>query len=511
MKTLEELRTQVDKADRELLAAFERRLSAVKEIGELKKRDGKPVIDPGREQEKLAQLEKEAGFESAPYVRRLYKEIMDISKDLENKPMFGVLGKHLPHTYSPEIHSMICTDYAYTVLEREEDELASLWEEGRRGVYGGFNVTIPYKRSAYGLCDELTDNARDTGAVNTVVFKEDGKSIGANTDVFGFKYMLQNSRIDPSGKKVLILGTGGAAAAVKTALMQMNAGDIVFVSRTGDIDYTNVYDVCADAQIIVNCTPAGMYPGINDCPVDISRFKNLQAVADIIYNPSVTRLLYDAQGLGIKTAGGLDMLVAQAFMSAALFCGASDEKEAEQSIDPDEVGRVALKLSKKMKNVTVIGMPGSGKTWLGKVLSDHLNRELVDLDHVYTATYGKTPAQTVTEEGEEIFREREIKIAEEQLSRSGLVISCGGGIVVRKENFFPLRCNSTVFYNERPLEVLSMNNRPISVAKGAKTLFEERRESYESLADHVISVGAMDTREEYLEEAVKKFDEAFGS
>lgn len=507
MKTLEELRREIDAADKDILDAFDRRLAAVKCIGEIKKIQGKPIYDEKREKEKIDRLEKMSGFESKPYIERLYTEIMGIAKDLEYRPMFGVLGKSLPHTYSPEIHSMITSDYAYTVIEREEDELAALWEQGRSGIYGGFNVTIPYKKNAFAMCDVLTPCAKETGAVNTVVFREDKTSLGANTDVYGFKYMLKSSGIDPEGKNVLILGTGGASAAVNVALKELNAGSIRFVSRNGEINYTNVYDVCADAQMIVNCTPAGMYPEILKSPVELERFGKLEAVADIIYNPSCTRLLYDARKLGLKTAGGLKMLVAQAFKASAFFRGASDDMAAEAAVDTADIERVTEVLENKMKNITIIGMPGSGKTWLARELGVHLGRETVDLDDAYTEEYGETPAQTIRSQGEDEFRKKESAVALRELSRSGIIISCGGGIVVREENHFPLKCNSTVIYNERPLDVLCLSNRPLSADNGVEKLYNSRKDKYESLADIVIKVGKKDTREQYLEEAVRIYDE----
>ena len=507
MKTLEELRRQIDAADKDILDAFDRRLAAVKCIGEVKKIEGKPVYDEQREKEKIERLKKMAGFESKPYIERLYTQIMGIAKDLEYRPMFGVLGKSLPHTYSPEIHSMITTDYAYTVIEREEDELLTLWEQGRSGIYGGFNVTIPYKKNAFAMCDELTPCARESGAVNTVVFRKDGTSLGANTDVYGFKYMLKSSGIDPEGKTVLVLGTGGASAAVNTALKELKAGDIRFVSRKGEINYGNVYDVCADAQIIVNCTPVGMYPEIMKSPVDVTKFGHLEAVADLIYNPSCTRLLYEAGKHGLKCAGGLKMLVAQAFKASAFFRGAADDEAAEAAVDPDDIARVTEVLENKMKNITIIGMPGSGKSDLARELSVHLNREVIDLDDKFTETYGKTPAQVISEEGEEAFRKMESEVASGQLARSGIIISCGGGIVVKEENYFLLKCNSTVIYNKRPLDVLCGEGRPLTAKNGVEALYEQRKNAYESLADMVISVDKKDTREEYLKEAVRIYDE----
>ncbi|MBR1797581.1 MAG: chorismate mutase [Clostridiales bacterium] len=508
MKTLDELRQEIDAADKDLLDAFERRLQAAKSIGELKRVEGKPVFDPEREQLKLDRIAALAGFESKPYAGRLYKEIMNIAKDLESRPIFGVLGKSLPHTYSPQIHSLITTDYAYTIIEREEDELDELWAQGRRGVYGGFNVTIPYKKTALQRCDELTECAKNIGAVNTVVFREDGTSLGANTDVYGFKYMLKSSGIDPAGKTALILGTGGASVAVEEALKKMGASDIRFVSRTGDINYENVYETCEEANLIVNTTPVGMYPEIMNSPLDIAKFQNLEAVADIIYNPSCTRLLYNARKAGLKTAGGLKMLVAQAFKASAFFRGARDDNDAEASVNEEDVERVTKLLENKMKNITIIGMPGSGKTWFARWLGTNLGMKVVDLDLVYAEEYGETCAETLRRDGEDVFRERESKIAREYLGRSGLIISCGGGIIVRKENHFPIKCNSLVIYNERPLEVLSLNNRPLSAGHGVEKLYEQRKDKYESLADIVIHVDKKDSREEYLNEALEKYYEA---
>ena len=511
MNTLDELRHEIDAADKDLLEAFGRRLDIAKRIGEVKRAEGKPVYDESREISKIARLEEMASFEARPYVKELYQCVMNTAKDLEERPLFGVLGRSIPHTYSPEIHSLITTDYAYAVIEREEEELGQLWEQGRSGVYGGFNVTIPYKKKAYELCDQLTEGAKIAGAVNTVVFRPDGTALGANTDIYGFKYMMKSAGINPAGKSVIILGTGGASTAVNIALLDLGALRIRFVSRSGLINYDNVYDECSDAQIVVNTTPVGMFPEIDRSPVDLSRFKNLEAVADVIYNPSVTRFLYDAQNLGLKTCGGLKMLTSQAVKASAFFRGAGSDDEAESSIDEEEIERVTNLISRRMKNITIIGMPGSGKTWLSRELGVHLGREVVDLDLVYKDRFGKTCAQTLEEEGESVFRERETRIAYEYLSKSGLVISCGGGVVVREDNFFPLRCNSRVIYNKRPLEVLSMNNRPLSRSKGPEKLYEERREAYESLSDVTIEVPEMDTREEFLKEAIRQYDENNGN
>lgn len=201
------------------------------------------------------------------------------------------------------------------------------------------------------------------------------------------------------------------------------------------------------------------------------------------------------------------MLVAQAFKASAFFRGASDDEAAEAAVDAADIERVTEVLENKMKNITIIGMPGSGKSALASELSVHLNRAVTDLDDLFTETYGRTPAQTITEEGEDSFRRKESLVAAKALAGSGAVISCGGGIVTREENFFPLKCNSVVIYNERPLDVLCGKDRPLTAQNGVEALYAQRREAYESLADIVISVGSKDTREEYLKEAVRIYDE----
>nr|MCR5048130.1 shikimate kinase [Saccharofermentans sp.] len=273
------------------------------------------------------------------------------------------------------------------------------------------------------------------------------------------------------------------------------------------INYENVYEKCSDANIIVNCTPVGMFPDIEKSPVKLDKFGSLEAVADIIYNPSRTRLLYDAEKLGLKTAGGLKMLVAQAFKASSFFLGASDDEEAVRRIREEDIARVTSVLEDRMRNITVIGMPGSGKTKFAEALGVHLGRTVIDLDEEYTKEFGETPAQTISNKGEDEFRRNETEVAGKFLSRSRLIISCGGGIVVRDENHFLLKCNSKVLYNERPLDVLCMSGRPLSAGQGVENLYKQRKDRYESLADVVIHVDAKDSSTEYIEEAVRLYDE----
>ena len=396
---------------------------------------------------------------------------------------FGVLGKSLPHTYSPQIHKEFA-DYEYTVLERTEEQVRAIFEGAEN--LDGFNVTIPYKKLAASFCKELSPAAKEIGAVNTVVALPGGGFSGDNTDVFGFTFMLTNAGIDVAGKNCLILGTGGASAAVNYALKQMGAGSINFCSRTGQINYENVYKVAADTQIIINTTPVGMFPEIDNSPVDLSHFKNLEAAADIVYNPSRTKFLQQAQELGLKTAGGLSMLVAQAWQASRLFrvCHEFNTPRSKEGIQA--INSVISVLENQMLNITLIGMPGSGKTTLGKKLAKEQNRKFIDLDDAFKEEYGISPAQYITQKGEDEFRRMETQIAKKILPQSGLVIATGGGIVTRKENWFYLRANSKVIYIERPLEFLlkqDTSNRPLSQNNRIEELYKKRTPLYEQLCD----------------------------
>ncbi len=386
---------------------------------------------------------------------------------------FGVLGKSLPHTYSPQIHKAFA-DYEYTVLERTEEQVHALFE-GAEGL-DGFNVTIPYKKLAASLCTEVSDEVRELGAANTIVRLPDGGFKGYNTDVYGFTYMLESAGIEAAGKQCLILGTGGASVAVEYALKKMGAAKIVFCSRSGDINYENVYDVAADVQIVVNATPVGMFPNVDDSPVDLSKFQKLYAAADIVYNPSRTRFLQQAQELGVKNAGGLSMLVAQAWEASRIFKG-----EPASTINA-----VIEKLQDQMLNITLVGMPGCGKTTIGKKLAKKLGRTFIDLDIQFKEEYGTTPAQVISTKGEDEFRCMETLLAKKILPQSGLVIATGGGIVTRKENWFYLRANSKVCYLERPLSFLlkqDTSNRPLSRSTGIEELYKKRTPLYEQVCD----------------------------
>ncbi len=502
---LNELRGKLDDIDNSILDLFEERIATCREIGNIKRETGTDVYVPAREEEKLQKVKELAGFESRPYVETLFKTLMDLSKDHQRLPAFGVLGRTLAHTYSPEIHSLFDSSYSYSVIEREPEELDALFSNG---VFKGFNVTIPYKKDACARCDELDDASRTTGSVNTVVF-EDGKVKGWNTDYFGFIYMLHRKGISVGGKKVLVLGTGGAASAVFYALDTLGAAEIYKCDLETEINYSNVYDRAGDAQVIVNCTPVGMFPKVDNRLLDLTKFASLEACADVVYNPSRTRFLQDAEELGLKTCGGLAMLVAQAYKSSRIFAGdiegasalgnpdKSIPSEAEEAIE-----KVIKVLENRMKNITIIGMPGSGKSLLARNIAKATGRTLVDLDLAFAEKFGQTPAEVLSGPGEDVFREMECEIAAEFLPQSGLVISCGGGIVTRDVNKFYVRCNSNVFYLERPLTALTDKNRPISQLHGVEKLYSQRKDKYESWCDYRFYYDRFEEKQDFYDKAI---------
>ena len=502
---LNELRGKLDDIDNSILDLFEERIATCREIGNIKRETGTDVYVPAREEEKLQKVNELAGFETTPYVETLFKTLMDLSKDHQRLPAFGVLGRTLAHTYSPEIHSLFDSSYSYSVIEREPEELDALFSNG---VFKGFNVTIPYKKDACARCDELDDASRTTGSVNTVVF-EDGKVKGWNTDYFGFIYMLHRKGISVSGKKVLVLGTGGAASAVFYALDTLGAAEIYKCDLETEINYSNVYDKAGDAQVIVNCTPVGMFPKVDNRLLDLTKFASLEACADVVYNPSRTRFLQDAEELGLKTCGGLAMLVAQAYKSSRIFAGdiegasalgnpdKSIPSEAEEAIE-----KVIRILENRMKNITIIGMPGSGKSLLARNIAKTTGRTLVDLDIAFAEKFGQTPAEVLSGPGEDVFREMECEIAAEFLPQSGLVISCGGGIVTRDVNKFYVRCNSNVFYLERPLTALTDKNRPISQLHGVEKLYSQRKDKYESWCDYRFYYDRFEEKQDFYDKAI---------
>jgi len=385
----------------------------------------------------------------------------------------GLLGEHLGHSYSPYLHQCF-GDYAYDLFEVAPDKLADFLKQG--DVHG-LNVTIPYKTAVLPFCAELSDRARALGSVNTLLRRADGGLFGENTDVLGFEELLRQSRLVLAGKKILVLGSGGASHAVCHVLGEQGAGDVVVISRHGEDHYGNL-ERNYDADIIVNTTPVGMYPNNGASPLSLACFPNCEGVLDLIYNPARTALMQEAEGMGIPAFGGLSMLVYQARAAAELFSGRKIE---------ERVARAALSaLRARMENLILIGMPGCGKSTVGAALSKKLGRDFVDADRAVEQAAGFTIPEIFAREGEAGFRARESKILCELGARSGLVLATGGGCVTRAENYAPLHQNGTIVYLERALTALDREGRPLSQGADLTELYAARLPLYRSFADLII-------------------------
>ena len=389
---------------------------------------------------------------------------------------YGLLGEHLAHSYSPQIHAMLA-DYEYKMYEKSPDEVEDFI---RRGDYAGLNVTIPYKKTVIPFCAELSDSAKRIGSVNTIIKRPDGLLYGDNTDYFGFLYMLHKSGAQVTGKKALILGSGGASVTVHAVLQDEGAGEIITISRQGADNYENI-EKHADAHIIVNTTPVGMYPDNGDTPVNLAAFNSCEAVLDVIYNPAKTELMLQAEDRGIPYAGGLYMLVAQAKRAAELFAGGS--------ICDDVIETIAGVIERQTKNIVLIGMPGCGKSSVGRRLARLTGREFFDTDDLIVLKAGKSIESIFKNDGEDVFRAIESEVLEEVAKKSGCVIATGGGIVKREVNRRFLRQNSVTVFIDRTVEDLPSDGRPLSLAHGVKALYDERMPLYTQWSDYKVSSG----------------------
>ena len=361
---------------------------------------------------------------------------------------YGLIGEKLGHSYSCQVHRALGNP-DYVLKEIAPDALGDFL---RARDFAGLNVTIPYKQAVIPYVDALTDTAREVGAVNTLYFDASGALWGDNTDVYGFCTMLEG--IDVRGKKALVLGSGGTSHTACYALRALGAGDCIVVSRRGAVNYENVYSLHADAEVIVNATPVGMFPNNGARPIDIRRFPRLCAVADVIYNPARTALLQDADALGIPRAGGLSMLVAQAARSVERFSGRALGEEA---------WRGALRqVAASLRGVALVGMPGCGKSTIAQAVAQELGRACVDLDAEIEREAGKSIPEIFAQDGEEAFRAAETRAAR-QFSRENAVLATGGGCVLRAENAQALRANSLVVWLKRAIDQLPREGRPLSV------------------------------------------------
>lgn len=376
---------------------------------------------------------------------------------------YFVLGESLPHTMSPEIHKQFGSDYG--VKEVAKDELKDFVLSKK---YCGFNVTVPYKVAIIDLIDDVLGDAKEIGAINTVV-NRDGKLYGYNTDIGGMVYALYMAGIDCKNKSVAILGTGGTSNTAFYAAKKLGAKTVFKVGRTSPINYENIYGL--EINLIINTTPIGTFPDSDNCLVEIERIKGLESVFDVVYNPLETELIRRAKKLGLKTGNGLRMLVEQARLAENLFF--------DREIPQTETERVLQKLYKEKKNIVLIGMPSSGKSSLAKIIAKTLNRELIDLDSEIVKEAGMEIPEIFEKFGEKYFRDLEEKIAVKFSSKFGAVIATGGGTVMREKSFNALTRNGTLFYIKRDLQSLDSDGRPVSKLKGVEQIYLERKSTYE--------------------------------
>lgn len=340
--------------------------------------------------------------------------------------MYGLLGETLGHSFSPQIHACL-GDYEYKLFEVAPEDLGDFL---RSGSFEGLNVTIPYKKAVMPYLAEISENAKAIGSVNTITVLPNGTLRGDNTDYDGFLYLVRRSGIAVNGKKALVLGTGGASLPVKKVLSDLGAREIISISRTGENNYQNL-EKHFDADLIVNTTPVGMYPNNLQSPLSLDGFTQLSGVLDIVYNPQKTQLILDAEQRGIPAFSGLTMLVAQAKRAAELFLNTN--------IDDRKNDEIYETLSRQMKNIVLVGMPGCGKSTVGKALAKRLSRPFFDADQEIVKRAGKSIPEIFQTEGEAGFRQIETEVLFDLCRQSGAVIATGGGAVTVPKNHDILR------------------------------------------------------------------------
>ena len=394
--------------------------------------------------------------------------------------IYGCIGEHLPHSFSREIHGEIGS-YAYDLKELTPEELPGFMTARS---FRGINVTIPYKQAVIPFLDEIDETARAIGAVNTVV-NRDGKLYGYNTDLYGLTRLIRRIGLDLSGKKVLVLGTGGTSRTASYAAEKLGARVVYRVSRTsreGSLSYEEVLQDHTDAEIILNTTPCGMFPKPAEQPLSLEPFTRLEGVADAIYNPLRSRLVLDARSRGIPAEGGLYMLVAQAVRASELFL--------DTSYPEDLTDRIYNAILRRKENLVLIGMPGSGKSAVGKILTETTGKPLADTDLLIVEKAGKPISEIFREDGEPAFRDLESEIIRELSLQGGQVISTGGGAVLRPENVTLLRQNGRLFWLDRdPDSLIPTDDRPLAdTSEKMKRLYQEREPVYRASADVIIPV-----------------------
>ena len=405
---------------------------------------------------------------------------------------YGLIGAKLGHSWSVPIHARL-GGYDYRLYERTEDAFIDLL---KRRDFRGLNVTIPYKKLAYSMCDALSETAQEVGCVNTLLVRPDGSLYGHNTDIGGFIALARWAGVDIEGKKVIILGSGGTSMTARAACRRMSAREIVVVSRQGPVDYAALYRDHADAEALVNTTPVGMYPNNGESAADIARLPALTGVLDVVYNPDKTALILDAEARGIPCAGGLYMLVGQAREAAEVFLG--------RAIPDSETDRIYRELRGEMLNLILIGMPGCGKSSVGEALAREMGRPFASLDDEIERVAAMSIPEIFEQGGEPAFRNIESRVVRDVCREKGMVIATGGGAILREENVRAMRQNGRVILLTRDLDALPMDGRPLSKSPEAlRAMWIERAPKYRAAADATVENNAA------LTDAVARAREAF--
>ncbi len=389
---------------------------------------------------------------------------------------FYLIGHPLGHSCSPELHAYFGNE-DYFLKDLAENELKSFV---LKGDYDGLNVTIPFKRSVAAYMDVLSPRAAETGAVNTVVRTRDGRLMGDNTDIDGMEKLILSVGVELENRDVLILGTGGTAHTAAYLAARHHARQVRHVSRNGELNYQNIYELCRDAEVLINTTPVGMYPDLQDCPVDLERLPGIRAVIDVVYNPLRTALTEQARRRGIPHINGLRMLVEQARAAEQLFFA--------REITDEEADAAYEKLCRRHTNIVLIGMPGSGKTSVGRLLAAQSGRAFYDTDQMIVNACGMEIPAIFEQYGEAYFRGKEQEAVREAAGKQGVIIAVGGGAPIADVNKDMLRRNGRVYLLERALAQLDRSGRPLSSsAKVLEKMFEARMPHYLSLADQTVS------------------------
>ena len=388
---------------------------------------------------------------------------------------YGLIAEKVGHSFSAEIHNKLF-GYTYELVEISKENFDQFMKQRD---FEAINVTIPYKEAVIPHLDYVDQTALEIGAVNTVVNRE-GKLYGYNTDLSGLIGLIKRSGIKIENKKVLILGSGGTSKTAYYAVKHLKCAEVYRVSRNereGYITYPQAVSECFDADVIINTTPLGMYPGIGKSAIELDAFHNLSGVVDVVYNPLNTKLVTDAKMLGIKAVGGLYLLVAQAAYAAEHFVG--------KSASPERIEEIYKELYKKKQNIVLIGMPASGKTTVGNRLAELLGRTFTDTDEVICSTTGRTPAEIINQDGEAKFRDIETEVIKNVALSSNAVIATGGGAILREENISLLLENGRIYFLDRSPEHLPVtSDRPLSTTREAlMARYKERYPIYLSSCD----------------------------